>query len=69
MEFCEFGSSLTRCKEWLQKTDQALYDHFYSEGALLSYLANAERAMPAYQYVSPNVATGMQRRFKRRSGL
>ncbi|KAM5542377.1 hypothetical protein V8D89_003836 [Ganoderma adspersum] len=34
VEYCEFGSSLTRCKEWLQKTDQALYDHFYSEEAL-----------------------------------
>ncbi|KAI1795030.1 eukaryotic translation initiation factor 1-like protein [Ganoderma leucocontextum] len=34
VEFCEFGSSFTRCKEWLQKTDQALYDHFYSEEAL-----------------------------------
>ncbi|PIL37596.1 hypothetical protein GSI_01290 [Ganoderma sinense ZZ0214-1] len=34
VEFCEFGSSLTRCKEWLQKTDKALYDRFYSEEAL-----------------------------------
>ncbi|KAI0638603.1 translation initiation factor SUI1 [Trametes polyzona] len=34
VEYCEFGSSLTRCKEWLQKTDQALYDRFYSEEAL-----------------------------------
>ncbi len=33
VEYCEFGSSLTRCKEWLQKEDQALYDRFYSEGA------------------------------------
>ncbi|EIW61413.1 density-regulated protein DRP1 [Trametes versicolor FP-101664 SS1] len=34
VEYCEFGSSLTRCKEWLQKEDQALYDRFYSEEAL-----------------------------------
>ena len=38
VEYCEFGSSLTRCKEWLQKTDQALYDHFYSEGTPFSRL-------------------------------
>ncbi|KAI0832842.1 translation initiation factor SUI1, partial [Trametes gibbosa] len=34
VEYCEFGSSFTRCKEWLQKTDEALYDRFYSEEAL-----------------------------------
>ncbi|EJF62196.1 eukaryotic translation initiation factor 1-like protein [Dichomitus squalens] len=34
VEYCEFGSSLTKCKEWLQKTDEALYNQFYSEEAL-----------------------------------
>ncbi|KAJ8454617.1 hypothetical protein ONZ51_g9566 [Trametes cubensis] len=34
VEYCEFGSSLTRCKEWLQKTNQQLYDKYYSEEAL-----------------------------------
>ncbi|KAL7282705.1 density-regulated protein DRP1 [Trametes coccinea BRFM310] len=34
VEYCEFGSSLTRCKEWLQKTDSQLYDKYYSEEAL-----------------------------------
>ncbi|KAI0774735.1 translation initiation factor SUI1 [Trametes elegans] len=34
VEYCEFGSSLTRCKEWLQKTDERLYNKFYSEEAL-----------------------------------
>ncbi|KAI0722515.1 eukaryotic translation initiation factor 1-like protein [Earliella scabrosa] len=34
VEYCEFGSSLTRCKEWLQKEQPALYDRFYSDEAL-----------------------------------
>ncbi|KAI8982779.1 translation initiation factor SUI1 [Trametes punicea] len=34
VEYCEFGSSLTRCKEWLQKMDPQLYDKYYSEEAL-----------------------------------
>ncbi|RDX55350.1 eukaryotic translation initiation factor 1-like protein [Polyporus arcularius HHB13444] len=34
VEYCEFGSSFTRCKEWLQKENPALYDKFYSEEAL-----------------------------------
>lgn len=32
LEYCEFGSSFTKCKEWLQKEDSALYDKYYSEG-------------------------------------
>ncbi|RPD67415.1 eukaryotic translation initiation factor 1-like protein [Lentinus tigrinus ALCF2SS1-7] len=34
VEYCEFGSSLTRCKEWLQKANVELYNKFYSEEAL-----------------------------------
>ena len=34
MEYCEFGSSLTRCKEWLKDENEGLYNRFYSEGAL-----------------------------------
>jgi len=34
LEYCEFGSSLTRCKEWLKEENEDLYDKFYSEEAL-----------------------------------
>ena len=37
VEYCEFGSSLTRCKEWLKEADSALYDKFYSDGVLLAF--------------------------------
>ena len=33
-EYCEFGSSLTRCKEWLQKEYPDLYQKYYSEGSV-----------------------------------
>ena len=36
LEYCEFGSSLTRCKEWLKEENEDLYDKFYSEGEHLS---------------------------------
>ncbi|KAG6911514.1 Translation machinery-associated protein 22 [Tephrocybe rancida] len=36
LEYCEFGSSLTRCKEWLKESHQDLYDRYYSEDALTS---------------------------------
>ncbi|KAJ7054200.1 translation initiation factor SUI1 [Mycena amicta] len=35
-EYCEFGSSLTRCKEWLQDNHSDLFDKYYSEEALQS---------------------------------
>ncbi|KAH8092476.1 density-regulated protein DRP1 [Cristinia sonorae] len=34
LEYCEFGSSFTKCKESLLEEDQDLYDKFYSEEAL-----------------------------------
>ncbi|KAH7887242.1 translation initiation factor SUI1 [Phlebopus sp. FC_14] len=37
-EYCEFGSSLTRCKEWLQEAHPQLYDKYYSDEALQSKL-------------------------------
>ena len=37
LEYCEFGSSLTRCKEWLKEDDPDLFDKYYSEGALACY--------------------------------
>lgn len=33
-EYCEFGSSLTRCKEWLSENHPDLYQRYYSEDAL-----------------------------------
>jgi len=33
-EYCEFGSSLTRCKEWLKENHSDLYEKYYSEDAL-----------------------------------
>ncbi|KAJ3553902.1 hypothetical protein NM688_g3374 [Phlebia brevispora] len=38
LEYCEFGSSITRCKEWLQKENPALYDRYYSEEAMQAKL-------------------------------
>ncbi|TFK68779.1 density-regulated protein DRP1 [Pluteus cervinus] len=34
LEYCEFGSSLTRCKDWLKEADSDLFDKYYSEEAL-----------------------------------
>ncbi|KAJ3734243.1 translation initiation factor SUI1 [Lentinula guzmanii] len=34
VEYCEFGSSLTRCKEWLQEHDLERFNKYYSEEAL-----------------------------------
>ncbi|TRM67384.1 translation initiation factor SUI1 [Schizophyllum amplum] len=36
VEYCEFGSSLTRCKEWLKEKHSAQFDKYYSEEALQS---------------------------------
>ncbi|KAH0840345.1 eukaryotic translation initiation factor 1-like protein [Lanmaoa asiatica] len=37
-EYCEFGSSLTRCKEWLHAAHPQLFEKYYSEEALQSKL-------------------------------
>ncbi|KAH9939291.1 density-regulated protein DRP1 [Epithele typhae] len=34
LEYCEFGASLTKCKEWLREEHPALFDKYYSEEAL-----------------------------------
>ncbi|EPT03821.1 hypothetical protein FOMPIDRAFT_1022031 [Fomitopsis schrenkii] len=34
VEYCEFGSHLTKCKEWLHETHPDLYEKYYSEEAL-----------------------------------
>lgn len=31
-EYCEFGPSLKRCKEWLSQNHEAIYEHLYNEG-------------------------------------
>lgn len=33
-EYCEFGVSLKRCKDWLQDNNQELFDKIYSDDAL-----------------------------------
>lgn len=33
-EYCEFGISLKRCKEWLSENEQALFEQLYSDEAL-----------------------------------
>ena len=42
MEYCEFGSSLTRCKEWLKEENEALYNKFYSEGVSFVLSSNGD---------------------------
>ncbi|WFD30316.1 Translation machinery-associated protein 22 [Malassezia sp. CBS 17886] len=37
-EYCEYGSSLTKCKTHLEEKDPALYAHLYSEAALTDKL-------------------------------
>ncbi|KAE9407692.1 density-regulated protein DRP1, partial [Gymnopus androsaceus JB14] len=34
LEYCEFGASLTRCKEWLHDNHLEAYNKYYSEEAL-----------------------------------
>jgi hypothetical protein len=38
LEYCEFGSSFTRCKEWLRDEHSDLFDKYYSDGVDLSCL-------------------------------
>ncbi|KAJ7208466.1 translation initiation factor SUI1 [Mycena rebaudengoi] len=33
-EYCEFGASLTRCKDWLREEHPSLFDRYYSDEAL-----------------------------------
>lgn len=37
LEYCEFGSSLTRCKEWLKAEQPDEFDKYYSDGKLLPF--------------------------------
>jgi hypothetical protein len=32
-EYCEFGNSISKCKEWLQAQRPDLYEKYYSDGA------------------------------------
>ncbi|KAF8334850.1 translation initiation factor SUI1 [Amanita rubescens] len=38
VEYCEFGSSFSKCKEWLHGAHPGLYDKYYSEDALQAKL-------------------------------
>ncbi|KZT06457.1 eukaryotic translation initiation factor 1-like protein [Laetiporus sulphureus 93-53] len=38
VEYCEFGSHLTKCKEWLEKEHPDVYPRYYSEEALQAKL-------------------------------
>ncbi|TVY56070.1 Translation machinery-associated protein 22 [Lachnellula cervina] len=33
-EYCEFGGTVKKCQEWLQKTNEDMYDRLWSEDAL-----------------------------------
>ncbi|TVY13752.1 Translation machinery-associated protein 22 [Lachnellula arida] len=33
-EYCEFGGTVKKCQEWLQKTNEGMYDRLWSEDAL-----------------------------------
>ncbi|KAI0000038.1 hypothetical protein BJV77DRAFT_975994 [Russula vinacea] len=37
-EYCEFGDSLSKCKEWLQAQHPDLYEKYYSDVALKAKL-------------------------------
>ena len=43
LEYCEFGSSFTKCKETLLEEDPALYEKYYSEGMCIVF-ANAKKS-------------------------
>lgn len=39
-EYCEFGPSLQKCKDWLESNHPSLFNALYSDAALTSSLAN-----------------------------
>jgi hypothetical protein len=46
-EYCEFGSHLTRCKEWLESTHPDLFVKYWSDGESWSSFISA----PSYPYL------------------
>ena|SRR6266850_1787385 len=50
-EYCEFGNSLSKCKEWLQGQRPDLYEKYYSEGAQL-HSENSHRHPSSIDFVS-----------------
>jgi len=44
LEYCEFGSSLSKCKEWLQAQHPDLYEKYYSDEALKAKLGTISQA-------------------------
>ena len=51
VEYCEFGSSFSKCKEWLRESNSELFNKYYSEGGphIISYLSYALTVSDALQ--------------------
>jgi hypothetical protein len=49
-EYCEFGSHLTRCKEWLESTHPDLFVKYWSDGESWFSFISA----PSYPHLSSN---------------
>ncbi|KAF8651086.1 hypothetical protein AX16_004948 [Volvariella volvacea WC 439] len=47
VEYCEFGSSLSKCKEWLKGKDEQAYIKYYSEEALQAKIGTLSLAAQA----------------------
>jgi len=43
-EYCEFGNSLSKCKEWLQAQRSDLYERYYSDEAIKAKLGTISQA-------------------------
>ena len=54
-EYCEFGDSLSKCKEWLQAQRPDLYEKYYSEGAQSNF-ENSRRLLSRIHFVSSQEA-------------
>ena len=52
LEYCEFGSSLTRCKEWLQGEHPQLFDKYYSDGEHIHSATNYRLIMLIFKRLS-----------------
>ncbi|KAJ7100859.1 translation initiation factor SUI1 [Mycena belliarum] len=53
-EYCEFGASLTKCKDWLKEEHPTLFDKYYSEEALQTKLGTL--SLEAQQKLEKDVA-------------
>ncbi|KAK9461530.1 translation initiation factor SUI1 [Lipomyces oligophaga] len=55
-EYCEFGGSLAKCKDWLKSTHESLYETLYSEDAQLSKIATTSLSLEAQEKVEREIA-------------